>query len=95
MARISHYNGGAGLGRFKIVPEIYVLSKNKKNITIRHLTINIFTAVTYRNILYRRVIVMRVETASSLSYVRIQKIFSRAGSPSDQGGSSSLPVESS
>ena len=37
-----------------------------KNITICHLKIHIFRAVTYRNILYVHVIVMDVETASSL-----------------------------
>ena len=42
------------------------LGKNKKNITICHLKIHIFTAITYRNILYGRVIVIDVKTASSL-----------------------------
>ena len=75
---------------------VYVLSKHKKNITICHLKINIFTAVTYRNILYGRVIVMHVETAGSLFDMRRSRKFSReGGSPSDQGGSSSIPVESS
>ena len=64
----------AALGRFYLVSTIYVLNKNKKNITICHLKItichlkiNIFTAVTYSNILYGRVIVMHVETESLLS----------------------------
>ena len=88
----------ASLGRFQLVPTIYVLSKNKKNITICHLKINIFTAVTYRNILYGRVIVMHVETISSLFDMRRSRKFSRGrggGSPSDQGESRSIPVESS
>ena len=50
-----------------------------KNITICHLKINIFTAVTYRNILYGRVIVMHVETAGSLFDMRRSRIFSRGG----------------
>ena len=52
-----------------------MLSKNKKNITICH----IFTAVTYRNILYGRVIIMHVETASSLFDMRGSRKFSRGG----------------
>ena len=76
-------------------PLIYVLSKNKKTITICH----IFTAVTYRNVLYGRVIVMHVETASSLFDMRGSRKFLKegggGGSPSDQGGSSFIPVESS
>ena len=52
------------------MPTIYVLSRHKKNITTFHLKINIFTADTYRNILYGRVIVMHVETASSLFDMR-------------------------
>ena len=40
------------------VPTIYVLSKNKKNVTLLHLKIIIFTAVKYRSLLYGRVIVM-------------------------------------
>ena len=50
------------------------------------------------NILYGRVIVMHVETAGSLFDMRRSRKFSRGGgggSPSDQGGSSSIPVESS
>ena len=68
-----------------------------KNITIFHLKINIFTAVTYHNILYGRVIVMHVETAGLLFDMRRSRKFSRrgAGSPSDLGGSSSILVESS
>ena len=61
------------------VPTIYVLSKHKKNITIFHLKINIFTAVTYRNILYGRVVVMHVETAGSLFDMRRPRNFSREG----------------
>ena len=54
--------------------------------------LNIFTAVTYRNILYGRVIVMHVETAGSLSDMRRSRKFSRGGgggSPSEinQNGS--------
>ena len=56
---------------------IYVLSKNKKNITICHLKINIFTAVTYRNILYGRVILMHAEPTSSLFDMRRSRKFSR------------------
>ena len=52
------------------VPTTYVLSKHKKNITICHLKINIFTDVTYRNILYGRAIVMQVETTGSLFDMR-------------------------
>ena len=48
-----------------------------KNITICHLKINIFTAVTFRNILYGRVIVMHVETAGSLFDMRRSRKFSR------------------
>ena len=55
------------------------LSKHKKNITICHLKINIFTAVTYRNILNGRVIVMHVETAGSLFDMRRSRKFSRGG----------------
>ena len=40
------------------VPMIYVLSKNKKNITIFHLKIIIFTAMKNRRILHRHVIVL-------------------------------------
>ena len=65
----------ASLGRFLLVPTIYVLSKNKKNITICH----IFTAITYRNLLYGRVIVMHMETASSLFDMRGSRKFSRGG----------------
>ena len=66
---------------------IYVLSKHKKNITICHLKSNIFTAVTYRNILYGRVIVMHVETADPENFLEGG---GGGGSPSDQGGSSSI-----
>ena len=39
---------------------------------------------------------MHLETAGSLFYMRRSRKFSRGwGSPSDQGGSSSIPVESS
>ena len=58
---------------------VYVLSKHKKNITICHLKINIFTAVTYRNIFYGRVIVMHVETAGLLFDMRRSRKFSREG----------------
>ena len=61
------------------MPTIYVLSKHKKNITICHLKINIFTAVTYRNILFGRVIVMHVETAGSLFDMPRSRKFSREG----------------
>ena len=44
--------------RFERVPTIYILSKNKENITIFHLKIIIFTAVKYYSILYGRVFVM-------------------------------------
>ena len=67
--------GISSLGRFLLVPTIYVLSKNKKNITICH----IFTAVTYPNILYGRVIVMHMEPASSLFDMRGSRKFSRGG----------------
>ena len=40
----------ASLRQFKRVPTIYVLSKNKKNITIVHLKFIIFTAVKYCSI---------------------------------------------
>ena len=40
------------------VPTIYVLSKNKKNITIFHLKISIFTAVKNCSILHGRVFVI-------------------------------------
>ena len=40
------------------MPTIYVLSKNKKNITIFHLKITIFTAFKNRCILHGRVFVM-------------------------------------
>ena len=36
-----------------------ILAKNKKNITIFHLKINIFTALKNRGILHRRVIVLK------------------------------------
>ena len=65
----------ASLGRFKLVPT----TKHKKNITICHLKINIFTAVTYCNILYGRVIVMHVEPACSLFDMRRSRKFSRGG----------------
>ena len=60
---------------FLFVPTI----KHEKNITICHLKINIFTAVTYCNILYGRVIVMHVETAYSLFEMRRSRKFSRGG----------------
>ena len=52
--------GTASLRRFQRVPTINVLSKNKKNIIIFHLKINIFTAVKYccTGILYGHVCVM-------------------------------------
>ena len=55
------------------------MSKHKKNITICHLKINIFTTVPYRNILYGLVIVMHVETAGSLFDMRRSRKFSRGG----------------
>ena len=64
-----------GGGGFLLVPTIYVLSKHKKNITLCHLKINIFTAVTYRNILYGRVTVMHVGTAGSLFDMRRSRNF--------------------
>ena len=42
------------------VPAIYILSKNKKTIKVFHLKIGSFTAMKYRSILHRRVIVMFV-----------------------------------
>ena len=49
----------AVLRRFKRVPTIYVLSKNKKNIKIRNISqLFIFTAVKYCSILHRHVCVM-------------------------------------
>ena len=46
---------------------INILSKNKKNITIFHLKIIIFTAVKYYSILYGRVILMYVFVSCDLS----------------------------
>ena len=48
----------ASVRRFKRVPTIFVLSKNKKNITVFHLKIIIFTAEKYCNLLHRHVCVM-------------------------------------
>ena len=48
----------ASLRRFSRVPTIYVLSKSKKNITIFHLKIIIFTLVKYCCILHGRVCAM-------------------------------------
>ena len=48
----------ASMRRFYCVPTINVLNKNKKNIRIFHLKINIFTAVKYFCILHGRVCVM-------------------------------------
>ena len=48
----------ASLRRFYRIPTIYVLSKNKKNITIFHLKIIIFTAVKNCCILHGRVFVI-------------------------------------
>ena len=39
---------------------IYVLSKNKKNVTVLHLKNTIFTAVKNRSILHRRVIIINL-----------------------------------
>ena len=56
--------------RFKVpnlnVPKIYVLSKNKKNVTIFHLKIIIFTAVKYCSILPETRIRFLAVTASSV-----------------------------
>ena len=61
---------------------IYVLSKHKKNIKICHLKINIFTAVTYRNILYGHVIGMHVETANRyMTFTDPENFLEGGGSP--------------
>ena len=61
---------------------VYVLSKNKKNITIFHLKIIIFTAVKNCCILHGRVIVMRysvslsaIDLISNLLQVKMRKRF--------------------
>ena len=72
--------------------------KHKKNITICYLKINIFTAVTYRNILYGRDIVMHVNPQVRYLTCADPENFLEGGgggSSSDQGGSSTIPVESS
>ena len=56
-----------------------IMDETVPHITICHLKINIFTAVIYRNILYGRVIVMHVETASSLFDMRGSRKYSRGG----------------
>ena len=53
----------ASLGRFQRVPTIYVLIKNKKNITfIFHLKITILRDVKYRSILRGDVCVMYISS---------------------------------
>ena len=50
------------------MPTIYVLSKNKKNITIFHLKIIIFTAVKNCSILHGHVFVMLTTGSRSRGY---------------------------
>ena len=49
--------------RFYRVPTIYILSRSKKNITIFHLNIFVFSAVKFTMYLYRRVFVMLTQPA--------------------------------
>ena len=48
----------ASMRRFKRVPTIYVLSKNKKMSHFFHLKIQVFTSVKYCSILHGRVFVI-------------------------------------
>ena len=51
------------------MPTIYVLSKNKKTITIFHLKVIIFIAVKYYSILYGRVFVMGWKLRAGVSAI--------------------------
>ena len=62
--------------RFLRVPTIYVLSKNKKNVSFFHLKITIFTAVKYCSILHGHVCVMYLKTKTHVSFAVTAKLIS-------------------
>ena len=63
----------ASMRRFLRVPTINVLIKNKKNIKIVHLKMNIFTAVKYCCILYGRVCVILIRTMFFRVYILLER----------------------